>query len=406
MLFLMMLFSVNAFAENTNICGAVVSANEVLNCVKTNSPEIQSLNLERESMLSGSKAARRWLNPQITNQSLFDTTASSKYEVQLGVLQTLEFGAKRAYKRNLAESLEKKADASFQIGVGEELIATGADLVRFNQVNAEIESVNEAVKTFNQLVGQFANRPRLSPEQEVSVAVYRLSKGDFLIKRNSLDREKQEILIRFKSKLDLAESDLLRITQSIKINLPSVKVSEFPEESSPEMRRIESEVASSISDLSLARSDLFSELQVGPMAQFDADGATKRQMIGFQFNLPIPVWNQNGYAISAAAQKLKAMEIRSVVEKKAVREEWTRLHQNYEQFKTLLENVPSTNELESRHRKVEGQIYRGLVNSALVVESHRSLIDLQKSRHEAEVAALKTLWQIFLIQGKVSEIRL
>ncbi len=407
MLFLIVLFASASFAEEGSICGNLTNPNDVLECVKTRSPEVQSLIQEQEGTLSEAKAARRWLNPQVTNQTLMGKNlGSEQYNVQVGLFQTFEFGSKRSYKNTLAESLEKRAGADFQIGLGQDLIKTGTDLVRLIQLKTEIASVEEAIGTFDRLVGQFANRPRLSPEQEVTAAVYKLSKGDFLVRKNSLIREQQEILIRFKSKLDLTEESIDKLSPGLKLNLPDIGLEIFPEQLSPEIKVVDADLTSAIANLNLVKSDVFSEVQFGPMAQFDADGPSRSQMVGFQLNFPLPLWNQNGHGINAAAQKLKAAEIRSVVQKRAVKEEWVQLIKNYQRLRVLLETVPSTDEIESRHKKVENQIYRGLVNSALVVESHRSLVDLQKSRHESEIAALTNLWHIYIIQGKISEIRI
>jgi cobalt-zinc-cadmium efflux system outer membrane protein len=190
------------------------------------------------------------------------------------------------------------------------------------------------------------------------------------------------------------------------MDFPEISVSDFPDGASPELKIVDADLSSAMANLSLARSDFFSDVKFGPMAQFDADGPARTQLVGFQLTIPFPLWNQNGYGVDAAAQKLKAAEIQSTVKKRSIREEWAQLVRNYNRLKILLKEIPSPDEIEARHRKVEGQIYRGLVSSALVVESHRSLIDLQKSRHEAELEALNTFWRILIIQGKIAEIHL
>lgn len=407
MLIALLLSSAVALADDSDVCGPLKSANDILECVKTRSPETLRLEQERDGALDEAKATRRWLNPIVNSQTMFGKNlGNDQYLIQVGLMQTIEFGPKRGYKNTLADSIEKRAGAEFTVNLGQDLFQTGADLVRLNQLKHEIGSVEEAIATFNKLIGQFSNRPRLSPEQEVSMSVYKLSRGDFLVRQNELVREKQEILIRFKSKLQLNESTLNAMDSNIKLSFPPLSKLDFPESTSPELKVIDADVTAAQASLNLERSDVFSEIQVGPLAQFNADGFQRDQFYGFQLNIPFPVWNQNGHGINSAAKRLKAAEIRADVKKRAVKEEWEQLIQNYGRLRDLLNSIPSLDDIEVRHKKVETQIYRGLVSSALVVESHRSLVDLQKSRHQSELAALLALWHVMIIQGKISEIRL
>jgi cobalt-zinc-cadmium efflux system outer membrane protein len=406
-LFLLWILSLNAIAEEKNICGSLSKSDDVLECVKSKSPEAERLAQEKEASFNEAKATIRWLNPELQNQSLFGKNLGNEQaQIQIGLMQTIELGAKRSSKQSVADALELKAVANYQIGLGNELRQTGSDLVRLYHLKQELSSVEEALETFNKLIGQFNSRPRLGPEQEVTVSVYKLSKGDFLIRKNALLREQDEILGRFKSKLQLTQEQLNPILTHKDAVLPNIVDADFPDQTSPEIKAVDAETSSTLAGLSLARSDFFSDIKVGPLAQFNADGPLKSQLIGFQLTVPFPLWNQNGYGVDSAVQKLKAAEIQSTLKKRIIKEEWTQLVRNYARSKTLLKEIPSPDVIEIRHKKLESQIYRGLVSSALVVESHRSLVDVQKSRHEAELEALNTLWRIRIIQGKISEIHL
>lgn len=407
MLFLITLLSLSAQAEERAYCGPLNGPNDVIECVKSQAPVAQALAEERDAGFDESKAATRWLNPQLYNQTLLGKSqGNDQYDIQVAINQTFEFGPKRSYKYRLAESLQTKASAEYTIGLGEELIQTGKDLLRLSQLQIEIAAVQEAVGAFTRLIGQFSGRPRLSPEQSVTLSVYRLSKGDFKVRENQLLNEQDEIYHRFKSRLNLDKDVLDRVAVVKKVTFPAVNGEDFPENTSPEVRAVEAGVLEASAALSLARSDVFSEIQIGPMVQFQTDGPYRSQLLGFQVTMPLPFWNQNGYGIQAAAQRHKAAEKRAVVRKDAVREEWKHLIENYGRLRKLLEDIPEQREAEANHRQSDAHISRGLVNSALVVESHRSLIELQKSRHSAELEALASYWHILIIQGKISEIRL
>lgn len=407
MLFLLLLFLAPAMAQENPVCGVLNSAHDLIECVKTKAPMVKSLEEDREATLSESRASRRWLNPQLTNQTLFGKQqGQSQLELQFGFWQSIELGPRWSYKSRLSESLETRAQAEYTLGLGNELVQTGQDLLRLSQLKTEVSSHQEAIGTLSRLLSQFSNRPRLSSEQEVSQSVYQMSQADIKIRLNTLISERDQIYHRFQSKLGLGEAKLEQLATLDRLNLPPIDVRDFPEATSPEVRVVDADLSSAMAEMSLARSDVFSSIQVGPMVQLQTEGLINSQLYGFQVQIPFPLWNQNGHGVDAAARKLKSAEIKSSVRKKAVQEEWNHSVENYERLKTLLAEIPTASELEKRHKKVEGQIQRGLVSSALVIESHRSLLDLQRSRHESEMTALATLWHIYIIQGKVSEIHL
>jgi cobalt-zinc-cadmium efflux system outer membrane protein len=382
-----------------------LSPNDVLQKIRERSPEATRLEQLRESALNESKAIRRWLNPVFTSQSLFSKFQSdSRSQIQLAVLQPIEFGARASFKSSLAEALSQRAQADYEWELGALLIQAGRDLFRLQQLKEEQSAIRESMLTYQKLIQQYQSRPRLSPEQEVSLSVYQLSRNDFLIREEAADREEEEIYARLKAQFDVNTDELKTISTS-SLNLLNLKAGEWNGES-PRLQIFDAEVKSSEAQVSLERAAVFSEIEIGPMFQMDTDGSQKAQWYGFQLTFPLPIWNQNGSGIDSAIQKRKAAEINRTVQTASLHQEVKLLTQNLSRYQTLLKQIPDSVLLETRHKKVEAQIYRGLVTSALVVESHRSMIEIQQSRHEIEMNLLTSIWKIYQIQGKSKEIQL
>jgi hypothetical protein len=129
-------------------------------------------------------------------------------------------------------------------------------------------------------------------------------------------------------------------------------------------------------------------------------------MYGIGLTLPFPVWNQNGYGKEGALKIQKANAISFENTKQEVSIESERLVNLYSKYKELLSQAPTQSEMELKHSRIDAQLIKGLVSSALVIEAHRSLLDVLKSRHETETNALETLWNIYRIEGSLQEITL
>ena len=406
MVFLILLLSQSALAGDSDVCISLVNYKSVLDCVSQHSPEIAKLSLERDAALSESHAIKKWINPEVWNQSLFGINGQQHSELQFGLWQTFELSSKWNYKNVLSKATEDKAAAMFAAGYGEEIRKVASDLVRLGQLQREIASLDEATQMFNRLLTQFSSSPSLAPDQEVSVSVYKLSKGDFSIRRNILLREQDEIEGRFRSKFQFTPDQIKKISYDGPIRLPDQETLDFKSDESPAFKIIDAELALTQANVSLAKSDYFSEVKLGPVAQLSSDAGIRSESIGFQVSIPFPLWNQNGYGIDTATKRLKAAEVGSQLRRLEIQDDWSRALRDYGRLKTLLNSIPSPNEMTAKHKKAENQIYRGLVNSALVVESHRSLIDLQKSRDEAELEAINIWWKILIFQGHPEEIQL
>ncbi|MBS1960192.1 MAG: TolC family protein [Bdellovibrionales bacterium] len=404
---LQLCFSSESSADDVAPCGSVQTASDFAACIESRSPDLMKARKDLESAENAVAASKRWLNPGINNQSLFTKNQGNQtYQLQFALLQPIEFGAKREYRRLGAQASQSTAEADYLDALQSSRELGYLGLYRLAQLKNERESLKEGVETFGKLIQQYASRPRLTPEQEVSLSVFKLSKSDYQLRLIALDRDEQNFLNELKIKSGLSEDRIRAIQTPSAIKLPDLKPGNDGIETSPDVFRSRGELELAQSRYAGEKSEIFSDITIGPMVQFDADGPFKNTWYGFQINFPLPIWNQNGYGVAAASSALNGAEARHAYSLAKVRADHENLKRFYSELKKTLEAIPAQKELDEKHRRVEAQFFRGLVSSALVIEAHRSLIDFQRTRHEAEINAMKALWSIYKNEGRVEEIRL
>lgn len=399
-----------SYAEG--VCGKLLKANDLLDCVRKQSPSVQGAQAQYEAALSIEKSASRWLNPELSAQSVFgNNLGNQQNQTQLALIQTIELSGQRSGRVQAGQAGRWTAQGEAMEAVSQEVMESGLKLIRIGQLKREKESLNEAIQAYTKLIQQFQNRPRLSSEQEVSLVVFKLAKGDFLLQQGKLQDEEDEVSSAFKQALSLELEELLKIAPEDFPKTPEVSqikqlVQINNSEKAPEMMRAKGAWLLSESMAKTEAWGALPEIKLGPTVQFNVNGPMREQYFGFQLTMPFPVWNQNGHAREVAQKNLFAQEKLYQITEKKIPEDKLRLLKSYERHLMLLEQTPSQKEMSFKHEKIERLFFQGLVSSALVIEAHRSLMEVQKSRHQAELNVLKTLWSIYKLEGKTSEIQL
>lgn len=394
-------------AATFNDCSQKATIHEFVSCARNEAPEYQMAFGNNEAAELKTKASRRWLNPDFDSQSLYGKNqGTEQYQFQFSLLQTIEFGGRRSARINDAQAELEKSQANLQNMDAEARSKIYSKILRLSQIEREKNSLDEAIQTFQKLIAQYASRPRLSPEQEVSNAVFRLAHGDFLMRKVQLLNDEREVAIELKLHLRTDDESFRKWISDPTIVLSAYNSGEFVVEKTPEYKISLSEYMKAKAQKNLENAEFFSEIKVGPMAQIQSLGAISAQLYGVQVSFPFPVWNQNGYGRASADRRIETAEVGIELEKKRTLLERNRLMSTYQDYLNYLKMVPTQKDLEAKHNKVEAQYLRGLVNSALIIEAHRSLIDFQKLRHESEIKALEILWDLYRLDGRVEEIRL
>lgn len=394
----LMLFASLAFGEPA--CkGANSSVQALVECAQKNSPEIQDAELEVESAKAQVSSAGQWRNPELSAERTDGTLGNdrrSETDLSLGV--PIELGGKISARTSVAEAQVAVAEAKLY-GVRSKVRAEFLlKLHRLRQVLHEQEIIDEAIGTFSKLVGQYRRRPTLSPDQQLSASVFQMSKGDYDLKKSANLDEVLQLNTYFQVTTGLTADDLKGIAPKPPKTWPEMKAGN-PSQISPQLKVLQAQVKGANAELSVARSESWPTLTVGPSMKMLKEGGLSTEMVGFNVSLPVPVFNLNGGAKSAASANVRLSEKRREFgerEQVAKRDELVR---NYQQSVMALGTTLSHEEIERRHSDSEKLFARGIVPAPLVIEAHRSSFELEKSRHERELKALESLYGIYIIDG-------
>ncbi len=395
-----LLFSVTAYAQSP--CEGQSDYQQIVKCAEERSPEVQNALLELERSKANVGAAVQWKNPQFQIESFHGRAGSqsrSETDVSLGV--PVEPG-KISARRKVAEGSVLVAEAMVLDARATVRAEVMVKLHRLRQLVHEEEILDESISTFSKLVAQYGRRPKLSPEQQLSSTVFRLSKSDYELRKSTLSEEYAALDSFFKLRVGLTASSLKKAVPPAPAQWPQVAL-EGSAERSPKLRVLGAELEVANAEVSLANQEAWPTLNIGPSVKLLNEGGASDQMYGFNVSLPIPLFNANGAGRTAARAGATLSEKRKSLGRQSEENRRAELVRIYNQSVATLNSTQSHPEIEKRHHESERLFLQGLVPSSLVIEAHRSFIDLEQSRHQRELRAIESLFNIFTLDGQLSE---
>lgn len=384
-------------------CENIKSYKDILRCAEEKGPA----SLRAQALLEGAKAKgaaqSQWKNPEFAGQTIAGRVAGEdSRETDLALNFPIDLT--RSAKRSAADAEVAFGQAEFTEAQGTLRAEVYLKLHRLRQLLHEKILIDESLMTFTKLTNSYQRRPLLSPEQQVSLALFRMAKSDYQLKlsQNAEDLQRLEASLSLLTQVSIAE---------IKKNLPPL-METWPSEfkgsgqRSAQLQKLDAEILSAQSELKLASQDSFSELTLGPSIKLLDEAGDKSQLIGFNLSFPLPLFNLNGAGKKSAASGLKAAEVQKELALQEEKSERQVLLSAYENSVQVLKDIMSSEELEKKHANVEQLFIKGMVPSSLVIEAHRSLVELERSRNERELATLDKLLKIHAIDGRLMEVEL
>ncbi len=393
------------FADN--VC-LIEERQDILNCALKNHPDIIGLKYERLRDQKLVDIAKQRPNPEIESRLLGGKSADdTSFNTETILLTTWELGGKRKARINQATVLGNKPIVNTLQTKESIALQTVLALYRLRQIRSELSQLDEAIATFNKIQRTFQARPKLAPEQEVSSASFDLAREDYQLQKTSLIQEQSEL----KYFLELATGNAFSILQRY---LPPFK-SRWPKlQSEADISNIHNSTialakldqAIAQSEIQVARSKVWPDLKIGPTLDTESLTNSTKAIGGVGFSIPLPILNRNkGEKAFAEAEKLRSDTNLELTLRKISIERRTQL-QRYSTAIRALKQSPAVSQLSSKHESIESLFEKGLVPSTLVIEAHRQLNDIVKTRNEQELTAIDALWRIYIIDGRLSEARL
>lgn len=400
-------FSMADGSQNTNLCGEIKSARDIMQCLRQRQPAFAAARNLRTAEEDARRGGTRWLNPEIQSQGTMGRTlGNDQMQLQVALYQPIQTGGKRQAQvlSGEANALGLQARSRLEQGLALKLTALG--LYRFKQLSSEIEAIQEAAETFKKLVVQYQDRPRLTPEQEVSLSIFKLAQGDYELRLIEKKNEEQQVLNFFQAQLGIDLSRYAKILPLYQEPQEKELSSFIPEQLtkiSPELLSAQSELTQAHANASLARGEAFSDISVGPMMNINRDGPIQQNLFGIALNIPFPVWNQNGYQVAAAQKQADLLEYKIKIRESEIELEIKRTLATIQAAKSRLSALPSQSNLHQKHEQVEKNFFRGVVSPAIIVEAHRALVDFLIQRHQSENFVMGNLWDLYMIADRLEE---
>ncbi len=392
------------YAQETNPCGPIKTAQDVLQCALGQHPDVVNAQAEKLRDEKLVNIAKQRPNPELQSRILGGQSADdTKLNTETSLLHTLELGGKRKSRIGQATVLAEKSGIEVKRNKEEVALQTVLALYRLRQIKSELGRAEETISTFSKITSTLKSRPKLTPEQEVSQSSFSLAREDYKLKKITLTQEQAGLIAWLEVATGVPGQTILRHLPSTKAKWPefpaSIEADKFSN-STVELAHSEKNLAEK--NLGLAKSKAWPDLKIGPSFDTeDLDNGGTRLLGGVSFSVPLPILNLNrGEKAFAKADQLRAQTNLEQVLRKTESERILQL-KRYQAAIKALRSTQSIQGLAVEHQNLEAYFEKGLVPSTLVIETHNQLYDITRTRNEQELTGVDSLWRLYIIDGKI-----
>lgn len=346
-------------------------------------------------------AARQWVNPELDIESV--AKGSEKKEQSATLFFSFNLGGKRFAKISEARAEYEKAKVGSLLDVQNSRLSLMLALHRISQLQREIKIEEESVSTFSKIIKQYQSRPALSPEQDVSLSVFKMALSDHQLSLVEVKSDLEKILSEVVVQTGLLKNDILSNLPKPTVNWVKISSIESAEES-PQLKLAKADLNVSRSLKKQADADSWPDLKIGPTVQVTKEANLPSETLaGVSLSMPLPVLTWNGGNREYARQRIVESEMNYEYTKNKMASHREQLIKKYSNLVDALDLVNSKS-ISEKHEKIERQFFKGTVPSSLIIEAHRQLFDLESKRNQSELETLNTLGQILIMDSKFSEV--
>lgn len=401
----MMLMAVVSNSVFANPCESLNTPQEVIDCALVNHPDMRFAQAGVAAAQSLDSVAKQRPNPEVNSQTVWASTYGRPYfYTEYNFAHTFELGGKRNSRIENAKAELRKEEAG-KIGSTEKVyLETLLALFRLRQLKAEILTVDDALDTFTRIQRQYRSRPRLSPEQQANLRLFEFAENDYKMRRIPLEAEVDYHLKRLQISLGRAftpSGDSLPKFRREWPTLPHLPSSETI--SGSDIKLAEARLKVLTTELSLAKSVAWPDFKIGPTVAIQNSLGQNYAAYGFNFIIPLPLYQRNEAGIAYSNSAIKRSEIGLEASRKESYIEREHFEHKYNRAINALKTTPTEAELNKKHEEVEGLFTRGLIPGNLVIELHRQIHDFTKTYNEQELAAAEALSRVYMLEGKLPE---
>lgn len=378
-------------------------SNDLLNNIKNNHPVIKVNALKTSAIKAGIAASAMRINPELDIEGgVGEVSDENILKSSISIKHTIEMAGKREKRVNVATYKYKKEKSIYEGENNQKIIESVINLHRLRQIYELIPIYEEAKEAFTKILSSLKSRNSLSPEQQVERETLELAVSDYELKISQLKAQREDIIEHIQV---FTGSDC---TISLNALPKEVNLSEKYDSGTQVENLSDLEVAKNNLNLKNALYELeaansIPNLKIGPSFEYEKNQGEKEYTVGISLSMDLPIlrsYTDIKYRAKsefyAAKSYLKSVEIESSIDLKA----WV---QKYNRYKKSLKTIANKERLEKKHKKIESLFSRGIISTALVIESHRQLIEFFNTRFEFEIGATEALWNIYKYKNLVMD---
>lgn len=386
--------------ESVNQCNPS-SYTELVKCAEKKSLDINLVEQQLQSTRVLEDVAQQWINPDLEIDRVWK--GSEKSETTASMLFTLRLGGKKTALVNEAKAEVEKAQADRDLSVNQIRLEIMLTLYRLAHLKSEIKLEQESGETFAKIINQYEKRAALSPEQNVSLGIFKMALADHKLKLTRLRSDQNRLFEALVSIIGISRDSIDINLPARKENWPKVeKTSEVI--SSPQIRQVIAELKIAKSQKEKADGDSWPDLKIGPSVRTTKDKNESNTFVGVGLSFPIPIFTTNSGNRAYRANRVVEAELAAEQSKRKIQATRNALLNQYNQIVGSLQNNLSTSKINEKHHQLEKQFFKGLVSSALVIEAHRQLFDLEERRNSSELQAVESYGQLLIIDNMFGEV--
>jgi len=373
---------------------------DVVDCAKENHPNILRKKNEVDHTRLSEDVARQLPNPELDAEVTKGPDDLSNSSV--GILQPVGWGGKRSSRINVAKARISFVDAELKEIQAEVIRETVINLHRLRQIEQEKNIFGSTIQTLEKLIAQQASRLSLSPEQQVTLSVYRMALMDSKIKSAEIFDEERRLEHYFHVTTGHSLEELRSVLPKAPKQWPQLEPSPSELPTSPGLLKALAEKNEFLAELNMAKSATWPDLKIGPMWNSQAGvGEPAQSLLGFRLMMDLPVlnWNSGGRSFAQAGVLRGEKNIELI--KTEERHERSEQLKVYQSALSTLKAVPETSSIEKEFQRNESLARRGLISGPLLIEFHRQRAELTRSRNTRELKAIEALWCIYQFDGRI-----
>lgn len=389
------LCSITAYAEECKIN----SASDILNCAFTNNPDIIQADSNKQIAGINKDVTGRWLNPNVEAGVGYNMEEIDNYGVELefAVTQTIENPSKR--KARVNKSAAEYTSAELLSEGQKELVTMQVlnILNRLRQIEREQAVLNRTIKAYTSVIKSYESRPVLSPEDEVSLSLFYSVLNNYRMENNKLSMELNQYMNSLKTIVNqevvYKKNIFFYPPQKYPVILETADIT-----NSVALQQANANVALANAYLQDQKNYNFTDFSIGPYVT-TSPNVQSVDTVGVRVSIPIPVYS-NKKTTQAGELAVSSAQYKYNAKKSELTNTYKQLKAQYEQGIKMLKGFNFT-QAERQLTKTENLFKNGRLNSSLLIEAHRQMMDSVRLYHQYELETLNALWQLYAMQRKL-----